>query len=57
MADDDEATIRITVPGGFKAGTEYKATIAGGASGIKSRYDDTLAENYTVTWTTAAEAP
>jgi hypothetical protein len=58
MADDDEATIHITVPGGFEAGTEYKVTIVGGASGIKNRYADTLAKDYTVTWTTAAaEAP
>ncbi|HEY5951522.1 MAG TPA: Ig-like domain-containing protein, partial [Kofleriaceae bacterium] len=57
MAEDDEATIHITVPGGFQAGTEYKVTIAGGGSGIKDRYDDALAKNYTITWTTAAEAP
>jgi hypothetical protein len=57
MADDDEATIHITVPGGFEAGTEYKVTIAGGAGGIKDRYDDALAKSYTITWTTAAEAP
>jgi hypothetical protein len=55
MAADDEATIHITVPGGFKAGTEYKVTIVGGASGIKDRYDDTLATDHTITWTTAAE--
>jgi hypothetical protein len=55
MAEDDEATIHIAVPGGFKAGTEYKVTIAGGASGIKDRYDDTLANDHTITWTTAAE--
>jgi len=55
MATNDEATIRITVPGGFQAGTEYKVTIVGGAKGIKDRYDDTLAKDYTITWTTAAE--
>ena len=57
MAEDDEATIHITVPGGFVAGTEYTVTIVGGASGIKNRYDDTLANDHTITWTTAAEAP
>jgi hypothetical protein len=59
MAEDDEATIHITVPGGFKAGTEYNVKIVGGASGIKDRYDDTLAKDHTITWTTAAkeEAP
>jgi len=55
MAEDDAATIHITVPGGFLAGTEYKVTIAGGAGGIKNRYDDTLAADHTITWTTAAE--
>jgi hypothetical protein len=55
MAEDDEATIHITVPGGFQAGTEYKVTIAGGDSGIKNRYADTLAKDHTITWTTAAE--
>ena len=57
MAEDDEATIHITVPGGFVAGTEYTVTIVGGASGIRNRYDDTLANDHTITWTTAAEAP
>ena len=55
MAAEDDATIHITVPGGFKAGTEYKVTIVGGTSGIKDRYDDALAKDHTITWTTAAE--
>jgi hypothetical protein len=55
MAADDEATIHITVPGGFKPGTEYKVRIAGGAGGIKDRYNDTLDKDHTITWTAAAE--
>lgn len=55
MAEDDAATIHITVPGGFHAGTEYQVTVTGGAAGIKNRYDDTLAADHTITWTTAAE--
>lgn len=55
MAEDDEATIHITIPGGFLAGTEYKVTIVGGASGIKNRYDDTLAADHVITWTTVGE--
>lgn len=55
MAADDEATIHITVPGGFKPDTEYKVTVVGGTSGIKNRYDDTLDKDRTITWTTAAE--
>ena len=57
MAVDDQATVKITVPGGFQAETEYTVTIAGGAGGIKDRYDDALAKDYTITWTTAPEAP
>lgn len=55
MAEDDEATIHITVPGGFHAATEYKVTVVGGAGGIKNRYDDTLAADHTITWTTVGE--
>jgi hypothetical protein len=55
MAEDDEATIHIAVPGGFKAGTEYKVTVVGGVGGIKDRYEDTLTKDHTITWTTAAE--
>ena len=57
MAEDDEATVHISVPGGFKPGTEYKVTVAGGAGGIKDRYDDALAKDHTITWTTAEETP
>ncbi len=55
MAEDDGATVTITVPGGFRAGTEYAVTISGGATGIKDRYDDTLAQDHTIRWTTASE--
>jgi hypothetical protein len=55
MAEDDEATIHITIAGGFHAGTEYKVTVTGGASGIKNRYDDTLASDHVITWTTVGE--
>ncbi len=55
MAEDDAATIRITVPGGFRAGTAYTLTIVGGAGGIRNRFDDALAEDQVVHWTTSAE--
>lgn len=55
MAEDDAATIHISVPGGFRAGTEYTVTIVGGAGGLKNRFDDALAEDHVVHWTTAAK--
>ncbi|MBZ0232861.1 MAG: Ig-like domain-containing protein [Deltaproteobacteria bacterium] len=55
MAEDDAATIHITVPGGFRAGTTYAVTVVGGAGGIKNRFDDALASDRVVTWTTAAK--
>jgi hypothetical protein len=55
MAEDDEATIHVTIAGGFQPATEYVVTIVGGSSGVKNRYDDTLAADQTITWTTVAE--
>ena len=55
MASDDDATIHITVPGGFTPGAEYTVRIVGGSAGIRDRYDDTLAGDHTITWTAAAE--
>jgi len=55
MAEGGAATIRITVPGGFRAGTAYTLTIVGGAGGIRNRFDDALAEDQVVHWTTSAE--
>jgi hypothetical protein len=57
MVEDDQAMVHITIPGGFQPGTAYTVTITGGASGIKNRYDDTLATDQTITWTTAEESP
>jgi hypothetical protein len=54
MDEHDEATIHITVPGGFQAGTEYVLRVVGGTGGIKNRFDDTLAADHTITWTTVA---
>jgi hypothetical protein len=55
MVEDDQAMVHITIPGGFQAGTRYTVTVTGGAGGIKNRYDDMLAADQTITWTTAAE--
>ncbi len=55
MAEDDAATVTITVTGGFEPGTEYKVTVASGRDGLKNRYDDTLAEDHVIVWTTTGK--
>jgi hypothetical protein len=51
---EDDATVVVTVPGGFLAGTAYAVTVTGGSSGLSDIYDDTLADDVTFGWTTAA---
>jgi hypothetical protein len=50
MADDDDATIVITVPGGFHAATTYRLTVAGGLADV---WADTLGDDLTIEWETA----
>jgi Bacterial Ig-like domain len=52
VSPDDDATIVMTVAGGFQAGTDYTVTIKGGAGGVKDMYADQLAADTTLTWTT-----
>ncbi len=52
VAPDDDATVLITVPGGFTAGAAYQVTVAGGAAGLADAYADTLADDAVIAFAT-----
>jgi hypothetical protein len=55
VSEEDAATIVITFPDGQLPATTYTVTIASGAAGVKDVWDDVLAADTTITWTTIAE--
>jgi len=56
ISPEDDATVLITITGGFQPMTTYTVTVTGGAAGIKDTYADTLAEaSTTISFTTKAE--
>jgi len=55
LDEHDDATVVITLPGGFRAATTYAVTVSGGPDGLKDVHADTLADDTTITFTTKAE--
>jgi hypothetical protein len=55
VLEEDAATIVITFPDGQLPATTYTVTVASGAAGVKDVWDDALAADTTISWTTIAE--